>query len=282
MKFSFSFSRVVILSLFVIGSLTVQAKSKILFISDVDDTIKISHVRSKADSASNAFFNYKSFLGMSKLYQLVSKAPDVNIFYVSNAPSFLMNSNHKKFLNQFNFPSVKNLRTRANPSDKQFKNNFILSLVNSESPEILVLIGDNGEHDTSIFQGIRKSLLDTPIQVFTFIHSAYSDGDGDDRSNVEPLLPEDVSFVTPIEIAIHLQLANIITFSDFSDYSNALIPAILENNKSGQSSLSFPAWKNCSNYSWNHPDIEGQPESIDTLKDYVAHQCQKYNFLAVQ
>ena len=103
MKFSFSFSRVVILSLFVIGSLTVQAKSKILFISDVDDTIKISHVRSKADSASNAFFNYKSFLGMSKLYQLVSKAPDVNIFYVSNAPSFLMNSNHKKFLNQFNF-----------------------------------------------------------------------------------------------------------------------------------------------------------------------------------
>lgn len=266
---------------FVVGSLNTEAKSKVLLISDVDDTIKIAHVRSKSDSASNAFFNFKSFLGMSELYHLVLKTPDTNIFYVSNAPSFLMNSSHKKFLTQFKFPQVQNLKTRDNPSDDQFKTKTILGLVKKETPEFLILIGDNGEHDTSIFQGIRDLLSDTPIQVITFIHSAYADGDGDDKEKVEPLLPEDISFVTPIEIVLHLELMNIITFKDFSDYSNALIPKILNSNKGAQSSLSFPAWKNCSQYTWNHPTIEDQPESINTLKDYVASQCHKSNFLAV-
>lgn len=270
--------RILFLLVFVVGSLNAEAKSKVLLISDVDDTIKIAHVRSKSDSASNAFFNFKSFLGMSELYHLVLKTPDTNIFYVSNAPSFLMNSSHKKFLTQFNFPNVQNLKTRDNPSDNQFKTKTILSLVKNETPEVLILIGDNGEHDTSFFQGIRKSLSDKPIQVFTFIHSAYSDGD--EGSKVEPLLPEDVSFVTPVEIAIHLQFANIITFNDFSDYANSLIPKILE-TKEG-TSLSFPAWKNCVDYNWNHPDVEGQPENMIALKDYIATRCQNHHFLAIQ
>jgi hypothetical protein len=280
MKFISFHPKVLILIILFLGTLNLQAKSRILLVSDVDDTIKVAHVRSKSDSASNAFFNYKAFLGMSELYQRVVKKPETKIYYVSNAPSFLMHSKHTKFLTQFNFPNFQNLITRDNTNDDLFKTKTILNLVKTESPELLILIGDNGEHDPGTFLNVRKSLLNSATKVLTFVHWTYSDGDGDDRRKVERLSPDDVAFVTPIEMAIHLQLNGILTLNSFFDFSNAFIPKILAGDQSNQTRVTFPTWKTCIDYRWNHPDVAGKPENIENLKTYIENKCGRHNLIA--
>lgn len=249
-----------------------SAKSKILVVSDIDDTIKISHIHSKADSAANAFFNYKSFLGMPELYDLILQNSDTNIYYVSNAPSFLMHSNHAKFLKMFSYPQSINLITRGNSNDNQFKVKTILNLVQSEEPETLILIGDNGEADPQTINKVTESLKNSPTKVISFIHFLYSKTiDGGKL----PPLPEGIHpYITPIEIALYLTLENLFTQQVFTDFSQALVPKILASEKvKGASSLAFPNWMDCSGFSWNHPSLENEPESVKNLKVYVTQKC---------
>lgn len=271
LKFKFR-SLLMFLSL-VFVSFILQAKSKVLLVSDVDDTIKLSHVRDKIDNVSNAFINYKSFTGMSDLYHAIASHSGTNIFYVSNAPSFVMKSKHSRFLRQFNFPHYQNLKTRDNIKDPQFKTKTILDLVAQESPDVLILIGDNGEQDPWTFNNVRMALKDSTIQVLTFVHWVYSNGG--EGGAVEPLSPEDVAFVTPVEIALHLQQERILSQEAFYEFSRFLIPQILsEQNKRSKKQM-FPVWKNCSEYQWNSPSVEDPLGDIEALKIFISERCRK-------
>lgn len=253
-------------------SVDLSAKSRVLVISDIDDTIKISHIHSKTDSAANAFFNYKSFLGMPELYDLILQNSDANIYYVSNAPTFLMHSNHAKFLKKFNYPQSNNLITRDNSNDNQFKVKTILNLVQAEGPETLILIGDNGEADPQTINKVMESLKNSSTKVISFIHFLYS-------KTIEggklPPLPEGIHpYITPIEIALYLTLENLFTQQVFTNFSQDLTPKILASEKAkGASTLTFPKWMACSGFSWNHPSFQNEPESIKDLKIYVTQKC---------
>ncbi len=259
-------------SLLIFTSLSSSAAEKILFISDIDDTIKISHIRSKSDSASTAFSNFSTFTGMSDLYNLLNQSSDFSIYYVSNAPQFLMHSSHSKFLNQFQFPQSEHLKTRENLSDDQFKVKTILGLVKSESPDILILVGDNGEQDPNTFHTIRSSLKNSKIKILTFVHWLYPE-----LNLLRPskyLDDNDVAYVTPSEIILHLEEAAIISPSKASDFLSQNISDVFnETREPKKNTKTFPAWFDCRGYQWKHPESQSQSALAQQLKSLLAQKC---------
>lgn len=249
------------------------AKSRVLVISDVDDTIKLSNVRSTIDKGFNAFMDFNAFLGMADLYQAIERQPETSIYYVSNAPSFLMHSRHTEFLNQFGFPQLWNLRTRPDSSDQSFKVQTILQLVDQEQPEVLVLIGDNGEHDPLTFQIVRETLAATrPVYVLSFVHKVYATVDRDDEP-LDPLTNNELLFVTPIEVGMHLMRFGILPLSTFHHVAQRIIPEILVDGHLPVNSRSFPEWKDCSYYEWSIPTRGDEPKGTEDIKRLIENRC---------
>lgn len=256
-------------------TLVAQAKSRVVLVSDVDDTIKLSHVRSTLSSTVNAFWNYKPFLGMAELYNLIYNQPETNIYYVSNAPDLIMDSNHRDFLYEFGFPQRDNLKTRSNIFSKLFKRNTIVKIVQEENPEVLILIGDNGEHDPKVFQSVRDALsLSHPkLKILSYVHVAYSRVEGDDEP-LDQLTSNEVPYVTPVEIAYYLQKNGILALQDYRSYYLNMIPLILSDTQHPDRSSSFPDWKDCAGYKWSIEIPPTESNALEQLKDFVGVRCQ--------
>lgn len=253
-------------------SFSAHAKSRILVISDIDDTLKLSNVRSTLNKGINAFIDYQAFLGMTDLYQAIALQPSTSLYYVSNAPSFLMHSRHTKFLNQFLFPQSQNVLTRKDAGNDNFKVETILNLVNQEQPEVVILIGDNGEHDPRVFQTVRAALASQQVYILSFVHIVYANGDSDDEP-ADPLTSEELPFVTPIEVGLQLSRFGIIPPTLFQSVALKVIPQILTDARMPVNSRSFPEWKDCTGYDWSIPTRGDEPQGTDELKRLVKKRC---------
>jgi hypothetical protein len=229
-------------------------------------------VRSKLDSGYKAFFDYAAFLGMAPLYQLLQSQNSTTIYYVSNAPSQIMQSRHARFLQQFNFPQSENLRTRSNFTNGNFKIESILALVEQEQPEVLILVGDNGERDPRTFQEVRETLASTPVSVISFIHLVYSRVEEDDAP-LEPLTPDQLPYVSPVEMGLQLARLGLIPLMPFYEFADQLIQLTLEDAKKTEESTSFPKWLDCSAHRWHWPEGQDEPIRLPLLKDLISRRC---------
>lgn len=256
-------------------SITGFAAPNILFVSDIDDTIKISHVKSESASeiARNAFFNFSSFLGMSDLYNLVNKQEESPLmYYVSNAPQAIMDAPHRKFLKQFQFPQFTNLKTNYGLGD-DFKVTTIMNLVDINNADILILLGDNGERDPAIFCELKKELKNRNIKIYSFIHWLYQYAERDTDCN-DPLGEKNIPYVTPVEVALELQKVGILPSDQVSAFVNDLVPKILKDAADPTTSKSFPYWQDCKGYHWN-PLSSSSSEPINALKNFIDQRCAK-------
>lgn len=227
------------------SSLAVAANSDILLVSDIDDTLKISHVLSTWDSFTNSGKIGNHFRGMSEALNLIKndQGNKVKFAYVSNAPKSIMNSNHTKFIAQNKFPTGA-LFTRDKLSSETHKVVTIQKLIDENKPLYVILIGDNGENDPRFYEAIVKS--NPGVQFLTIIHQVYSSKAGA-KDQGSPLYPGQLSYVTSVEVAEIFLETNLISNRSFDGFARNVIPAILKDKltlKAG--TIAFPKWMDCS------------------------------------
>ena len=96
-----------------------HSEGSLLVFSDVDDTIKVSYVRSKKEMISYSVFNDSLFYGMNDVYRGIAESfrPDqaadqVKFHYVSNGWKPTVQETHSALLVDYGFPDSKNYYNR--------------------------------------------------------------------------------------------------------------------------------------------------------------------------
>ena len=263
-------------------NLWAQAKEKILIISDIDDTIKVSHVISyKSWSPAVLIRTWDKttpFAGMASLYQLIlNENPGVNqVAYLSNAPSsdtgvdYLQNS-HETFLKKNNFPTGR-LILRDVIFDSEHKNKTIRKLVSEIQPTLVIMVGDNGENDVNVYAKASKELAAQKIKSITYIHQLYSSRDEDETG--KGLNAGQIGFATSVELALDLNMKSVLSDEGMKWVLSRTLPFILSvrnNFFDVLSSISFPSFKKCDDFKWVWP-TNGN-EELANFKTYVLHTC---------
>lgn len=264
-------------------NLWAQTKERILIISDIDDTIKVSHVISyKSFNPSGLFRTWDSntpFAGMANLYQLIiNENPGVNqVAYLSNAPSaktgidYLQNS-HETFLRNNQFPNGR-LVLRDVIFDSEHKNKSIRNLVAEVNPTLVVMVGDNGENDVNVYQQARLELNQQGIKSLIYIHQLYSSQDDDEAGKT--LYLGQIGYATPVEIALDLNQKTILSRDSATWVYEHTIPYILSvryNFIDVLTSISFPGFKDCADFQWLWPT--DSHAYLNDFKKYVVKTCK--------
>lgn len=244
--------------------------AQVMVVSDVDDTIKVSHVLDKDSALANGPMINNAFMGMPELYHAIVELPNiVTLKYLSNAPKKFIGDIHQKFLKTNNFPKgdLVTRRWRQIFSGSTHKIDSLRRFIREHQPREMILIGDNGEHDTEIYAQIRKEF--PSIAGPTYIRVAYSMlGDKDERG--KPVLPGQTGFATSIDIALDLMNKGYMRMEAVEDIVKSAAPHILAEGlfEERGKHIAFPAWYDCRDFTL--------PE-LPTLVDVEAHELlQKY------
>lgn len=272
-----SLSSLIVLFFTVSPVFSIQAKT--LFVSDIDDTIKVSHVLNKADAVGNVPKINNAFFGMSQAYQAYQKKdPTVTFAYVSNGLASIMSKPHQYFLRFNRFPNGQML-LRTSLKEDDFKVKTIRHLIEVQQPTLMILVGDNGEKDVDVYAQIQAEYPNIPTLVY--IHQVYSIHSKKETGSL--LAKKQSGFVTGIDLIRQLQSHNLVDVATVNTYLNGTGKMILRQNvyqEDGTSS--FPAWMDCRDFfglvdfqksrpKWNWsslwPDLKltTKPESIDEL-----------------
>lgn len=158
-----------------IGKAVLVSEKGLSIISDIDDTIKDSHVLDKQLLVRNTFVNpLHSVAGMSDLYQhFTSNHRNIAFHYVSSSPLQLYPL-LTEFLQQEKFPAgslhlrqIKLLDElfKEGSSSQKHKHKQIRDLLKQFPKRTFVLIGDSGEADPEIYAAIAKHYPDRIQQI---------------------------------------------------------------------------------------------------------------------
>jgi Uncharacterized conserved protein len=247
-----------------IFSLNANAANTIL-VTDVDDTIKLSNVASKTGSALYAFDKESRFAGMSELYHLIARAnPDMNIYYLSRAPEWLMKKTHMQFLYNGDFPAGTYIGVTDLPSDKH-KIVHLRNIVRENNPQRVILIGDNTQADDAVYNQLAREFKDQGIEFYIFIREVLSG---------PRHLKNQVGFVSPIEIALALGSVEMIPSNSMGEFINAMVPVIISKDLDDTIGLvSFPYFVDCTRYVWKLDPFIPQFEILKAYKGRIAERC---------
>lgn len=147
--------------------------AKTVVLSDVDDTLKVAHVRSTIGKLLRAFNTKVKFTGMPELFHALDKSGEVSAFYyLSNAPKSLMGKSHPAFLKNNNFPTG-TIWLRDDLSSMEHKPYHLRELVRRENPTTIILFGDNGEYDAKFYADFGREF--PHIRLISFIRYLYAE-----------------------------------------------------------------------------------------------------------
>lgn len=255
-----------------------------LIISDIDDTIKVSHVLSSVDKLSRATDISTPFAGMSQLYQLIlnEKFESSKIIYLSNAPKEVLGIpalelSHRNFLKYNKFPNGE-LDLRLDIFDQNHKINEIRRLIAKYNPQLVIFFGDNGERDADIYHQAYREYSDR-LQIITFIHQVYSVSVSDFlprffEEKGRKLYSEQTGFVTPIEISLELKNLNILSEASYRWLVKNIGPYIVSEGSIKIDRLrpiSFPDFKKCHDFIWKW----NVSSELTAIYDKIKSVCNK-------
>lgn len=172
------------------------ARSPFILVSDVDDTVKVTHTRNPLAALKNGLAGELGFAGMPELYrELLSKAADGRLEFVSGAPSLVpVRRKVAKLLDDARYPCYRlALRPSLFQGIGDFKEEYLRE-AHSTADEGFILIGDDTQSDPKVYADFLKEKGDKVLAVY--IHRIT--GDPKDLQS----LPPDSLFVTAYDIAL--------------------------------------------------------------------------------
>lgn len=167
-------------------------------VSDIDDTIKVTNVRSKIDAVRNGLLSKRAFAGMASLYRSLAKnARTAKSYYLSGSPREIQ-FRLDEFLRVGKFPEgALFLRDIANerslPEYKLNRLRLIASEVRDPKGAQWILIGDDTQADAEVYEQF-KAELPSQDRVSIYIRQV----------SAEPSRADHVHFQTAFDLALHL------------------------------------------------------------------------------
>jgi hypothetical protein len=129
--------------------------SPILLVSDLDDTIKISHTQSKFITVYRGLFRSSAFAGMAVLYrELLNSHPSSEFLVVSSSPPAIRRK-IEAFLRLHDFPKGRVVLRdwMRSPSVQNYKLQALCKLA-EETPLPILFIGDDTQYDPEVFAAV--------------------------------------------------------------------------------------------------------------------------------
>lgn len=246
--------------------------SQTLLVSDIDDTIKLANVHDLTSAAFYAFDDESGFLGMSELYNFVKQDnADIKIAYLTRAPEWFMAATHKKFLRQGKFPSGHYI-PRTEYSSDEHKIKSLRHLIQVYKPKKVILIGDNGEADASVYATIVNEYASQGIQFYQYIRIVYSKYDKSAQGS--PLYEGQVGFVSPLELSLELERAGLVGKTTVHWMMNVLGHTfVVQRSYQAEGRVAFPYYMNCSDLKWQWDEHVDQYPAFKKLKDRLIDRC---------
>lgn len=236
-----------VLMLSVIGHL---GFAKTLVISDIDDTIKTSHVNSWVAKYAHAHRTDNPFLYMADLYSSIQ----ADFVYVTNAPASVMRRAHSQFLIRNQFPPGE-LHMRPGVFSVKDKFPMLEKVIREKQPSVVIFFGDNGEKDPIAYKLIQEAFPE--IEFHTFIRWVY---DPDQESR---FWEDQVPFVTAGEVALHL-------------YELGLIPqdSVMGLVQAGAIQMGLPHWVDCRGHRPEFDVAKNWQEQTRQMENSIRERCR--------
>ncbi|QDK37271.1 phosphatase domain-containing protein [Bdellovibrio sp. NC01] len=250
--------------------LSFAAEAKVLVISDIDDTLKVTNVRSKAGAGSSFFDDGSLFKGMPELFQaLQASYNDIEFHYVSLAPKALMFEQHEDFIKENHFPLTA-LHTNPNwKQDPEYKQKTIRALLAEKKPELVIYFGDNGQFDTVVYRQMNQEFKSIPE--VTYIREAYSSKGAD----ILPVLPGQVGFVTSFEVTIDLISKNILPASVYPKMEKLIYKALKKDDGDEHfGRMMYPHWMDCRDFKWQW-NLTNTSPAFNFIKQDILKRCTR-------
>ena len=211
----------------------VPAFDRLVLISDIDDTLKasdiigltntgLSDVRRKSIAIKSAASSRNPFTGLSLLYTAFActgveaqaqtgcqryrahnRGAGRMVFYVTGAPNKLVGFSMRFLLNS-RFPLGPVLpREHSEASTLEHKVTSITEIIEHLPESIVILVGDNGEHDTEVFAEIEKIFQgrESEYQIHSFVHQVASPTDQEEELRGAPIGDDQIGFITAADLA---------------------------------------------------------------------------------
>ncbi|WII71317.1 DUF2183 domain-containing protein [Bdellovibrio sp. 22V] len=251
--------------------LSQAALAKILVVSDIDDTIKVSHVLSKKGAATSFLDDDSRFAGMSELYNLLDfYHNDIEFHYVSLAPKLLMNEQHGDFLEENDFPVTKLHMNSGIKQDPELKQKVIRKLLEDKKPELVIYFGDNGQFDAVVYNQMEKEFPQIPA--VSYIREAYS-AKGESKF---PTMPGQIGFVTSVELTIDLIQKGLLPHKAYSIIEREVYKRLKRDEAKGETfgKMVFPWWQDCRDFKWQW-ELKNPSEKLVTIQKAIEEKCSK-------
>ncbi len=186
-----------------------------IIISDIDDTIQHTQVRPESDSylaktkhifklARNVLKNHDAFIGMSQLYMMLA-ARGAEFHYVSGAPKSITRL-PEKFLQTAGFPVGElSVRLSTEVTTAAFKFDRIAEIIEANPGKKIILIGDNGEKDVTVYKRISTLWRLKGRVERVYIHDLYPESVG------EKLYYNQIPYLTAADLALQFHEDKLIT-----------------------------------------------------------------------
>ncbi len=232
-------------------SLSLSAKTVVL--SDIDDTLKVAHVRSTFGKLLRALNTKVKFTGMPELFHALEKSGEVSAFYyLSNAPKSLMGSSHPNFLANNKFPAGTTW-LRDDLSSMEHKPYHLRKLITLENPDTVILFGDNGEYDAKFYADFGREFPN--VRLITFIRYLYSEAEETAAQH---------EFVTALNPYLILKEEGYIK-SGLKEEEIIARQIIVSERDGSYAPVVFPSFLNCPGY-----DVDAAHSGSDLVKKAAA------------
>ncbi|MGZ3788100.1 MAG: phosphatase domain-containing protein [Bacteriovorax sp.] len=257
--------------------------AQVVIVSDIDDTIKRSHILGVTHGVATAALSTPEFSGMAELYtelasEFKARSKEVKIYYVSNAPEGIMNKPHEELLDFNKFP--KGELVLAGLFEKNHKENVISKIIETENPETVIFLGDNGEDDVYVYNNMTKKYSTRAIKFSTYIRVAYHiDQEAVRGEKVgKPLFENQMGFATATEISYDLFSKDLIgetavvNIAQSTLSPNLLLPEKLHSD----TKTHLPYWYDCRDHK-----VAPIPQGLATFEIlenhnlWLAERCAK-------
>jgi len=204
------------------------AHAKTLIISDIDDTLKATYVRSfwgkiKTRNHTNSFFK-----SMPELFEaILDEDAENKIFYVSNAPGWLIGDAHDELIQRNDFPQGPVLLRKG--SSETFKMRAFRKIIKTEAPDTVLLFGDNAENDPKFFNAIENEFKN--VNFVSAVHMMYDTNVF--AANNNKLFDDQIAYASAFDLIIHIFESGILS-------EKALVQFYQQESQKFMDALPFP------------------------------------------
>lgn len=228
--------------------------SPLLVISDIDDTLKPTHVRSTLDKVANALRTDLLFPAMPELLRGLQQN-GAEVYYVSAAPEALIGGAHRDFLSLNGFPDGELFLSPGFTAADKLPT--LRRILKKEKPRTVILFGDNGENDAVNSETLVRE--NPGIRFITFIRWDYEPG------RYADFFPDQIPFVTAGDAALNLRSQGFLTDEQTKETLIGANPDV--------QTLGLPDWVDCQGYRANLPAFPFDSEDANQLEESLNARC---------